>query len=95
MVFTSLEFFVFLPLALLGFALLPPRWRWTWLLLSSWVFYGAARPSSLIYLGAVTIVVYALGWAIERAAGRRRVALLVAGVVGLAGRLQILQFRRR
>jgi len=92
MVFTSLEFFVFLPLALLGFALLPGRWRWTWLLLASWVFYGATRPSSLVYLGAVTIAVYALGWAIERAAGGRRVALLIAGVVGLAGSLVAFKF---
>ncbi len=92
MVFTSLEFFVFLPVALLGFALLPARWRWAWLLLASWVFYGAGHPSSLAFLGAVTVVAYALGWGIERAAARDRVALLSAGVVGLAGSLVAFKF---
>jgi len=92
MVFTSLEFFVFLPLALIGFALLPARWRWAWLLLASWGFYGAGHPTWLVYLGGVTIAVYALGWAIERAAGGRRVALLTAGIVSLAGALIAFKF---
>lgn len=35
MLFTSLEFFVFLPLALVLFALLPVGKRWIWLLLAS------------------------------------------------------------
>lgn len=92
MVFTSLEFFVFLPLTLLVFALLPARWRWMWLLLASWAFYGAGHPTSLIYLGAVTIAVYVLGWGIERATGGNRGALLTVGVVGLAGSLIALKF---
>ena len=92
MLFTSLEFFVFLPLTLLGFALLPGRWRWAWLLLASWVFYGAGHPTWLIYLGTVTIAVCGLGWGIERAAGGRRVALLIAGIVGLAGSLIAFKF---
>ena len=40
MLFTSLEFFLFLPLVLAAFAALPVRWRWAGLLLASWVFYG-------------------------------------------------------
>ncbi len=92
MVFTSLEFFAFLPAALLGFALLPGRWRWAWLLLASFVFYGANHPLSLVYLGAVTLAVYALGWGIERATDGRRKLLLIAGVVALAGSLIALKF---
>ncbi len=92
MVFSSLEFFVFLPVALLGFALLPARWRWAWLLLASWLFYGAAHPTWLVYLGAVTIGVYGLGWGIERAARGSRGALLAAGIAGLAGALIAFKF---
>lgn len=92
MLFTSLEFFAFLPLTLLGFALLPVRWRWVWLLLASWVFYGWGHPVWLVYLGAVTIAVYGVGWEIEHATGGRRVALLIIGIVGLAGSLIAFKF---
>ena len=92
MLFTSLEFFVFLPLTLLVFALVDLRWRWAWLLLASWIFYGAGHPAYLVYLGAVTIAVCALGWGIERAAGGGRVALLIAGIVALAGALLAFKF---
>ena len=87
MIFTSLEFFVFLPLTLLVFAVVDARWRGIWLLLASWVFYGAGHEVYLVYLGSVTITAYVLGWGIERAAGRGRVALLTVGIVGLAGSL--------
>lgn len=87
MIFTSLEFFVFLPIALLVFAVVGARWRWTWLLVASWVFYGAGHPVYLVYLGSVTITAIVLGWGIERAAGGTRAALLTAGILGLAGSL--------
>ena len=44
MLFTSLEFFVFLPLALILFALLPAGKRWIWLLLASYLVLNAAIP---------------------------------------------------
>lgn len=40
MVFNSIAFFIFLPLVVLGFYLLPHKLRWVWLLLSGFVFYG-------------------------------------------------------
>lgn len=92
MIFTSLEFFAFLPLVLAGFALLSERWRWAWLLLASWVFYGAGHPMSLVFLGAVTVAVYILGWGIERAVRGQRIALLSVGIVALAGSLVIFKF---
>ena len=88
MLFTSLEFFAFLPLALLAFAALPAGKRWIWLLVASWVFYGYARPANLVYLGAVTIVVLACGRALAQATGEaaRRAALAV-GLVAVLGSL--------
>ena len=49
---------------LLLFAVLPVRQRWAWLLLASYVFYGIWQPFNLVYLGAVTLVVYGCGWGI-------------------------------
>ena len=88
MLFTSLEFFAFLPLALLAFAALPAGKRWIWLLVASWVFYGYARPANLVYLGAVTIVVLACGRALAQATGEAaRRAALAAGLVAVLGSL--------
>ena len=69
MLFTSLEFFAFLPVALAVFALLPARARWAWLLAASVFFYGAHHPAHLAWLGAVTLVVWGCGAAMARAKG--------------------------
>jgi alginate O-acetyltransferase complex protein AlgI len=61
MLFTSLEFFVFLPLVLLLFAAMPLTQRWAVLLLASYLFYGIWQPFNLVYLGAVTLVIYGFG----------------------------------
>lgn len=93
MLFTSLEFFVFLPLVLLGFAFLPAAARWAWLLAGSLLFYGATHPSHLAYLGAVTLVVGGCGAALARSqheATRR--ALLAAGLVAVLGSLIAFKF---
>jgi D-alanyl-lipoteichoic acid acyltransferase DltB (MBOAT superfamily) len=93
MLFTSLEFFVFLPLALLLFALLPPAKRWIWLLLASYVFYGAHRPFNLVYLGAVTLLVWGCGRLLVRTSGERsRRLLLAAGLVVVIGSLVAFKF---
>ena len=93
MLFTSLEFFVFLPLALALFGAVPARWRWLVLLLASWLFYGAARPANLIYLGGVTAVVLAGARMIDRSdrIGPRRV-WLAAGLVVVIGSLFAFKF---
>lgn len=91
MLFTSLEFFVFLPLALLVFALLPVGVRWVWLLLASWLFYGIWQPSNLIFLGAVTLVVIACGRAMRGEGGARKAAL-VTGLVAVLGALVAFKF---
>ena len=39
MLFNSLEFLVFFPLVVLGYFLIPDRWKHYWLLLASYYFY--------------------------------------------------------
>jgi alginate O-acetyltransferase complex protein AlgI len=93
MLFTSLEFFVFLPAALLVFALLPAAARWGWLLAASWFFYGASHPANLVYLGAVTLLVWGCGAALQRTPRETtRRALLAAGLVALIGSLVAFKF---
>jgi len=93
MVFTSLEFFAFLPLALLIFAALPVSQRWIGLLLASYFFYGFVHPINLIYLGAVTVIVYACARAVAAAEpGPWRKTLLSAGLVVILGSLFTFKF---
>ena len=88
MLFNSLAFFLFLPLALALFSVLPKRQRWGWLLLASYVFYGSFGAINLVYLGAVTVVVYACGRGIAQSGGApMRRAFLIAGLVAVLGSL--------
>ena len=93
MLFTSLDFFIFLPLALLVFAIAPIAQRWAVLLLASYVFYGYLHPFNLVYLGAVTLVIFGCGWGLDRATQKpMRVALLVLGLVAVLGSLTAFKF---
>jgi len=93
MLFTSLDFFIFLPLALLAFAIAPVAQRWAVLLLASYVFYGYLHPFNLVYLGAVTLVIFGCGWGLERARQRPlRVAVFVMGLVAVLGSLIAFKF---
>jgi D-alanyl-lipoteichoic acid acyltransferase DltB (MBOAT superfamily) len=93
MLFTSLDFFLFLPLVLAVFALTPVAQRWAVLLLASYVVYGYLHPFNLVYLGAVTLVIFGCGWGLERATQKpMRVALLVLGLVAVLGSLTAFKF---
>ena len=93
MLFTSLDFFIFLPLALLVFAIAPVAQRWAVLLLASYVFYGYLRPFNLVYLGAVTLVIFTCGWGLAQARQRGlRVAVFVIGLVAVLGSLTAFKF---
>jgi len=93
MLFTSLEFFAFLPLVLLLFSTMRVSQRWAVLLVGSYVFYGIWNPFNLVYLGAVTLVVHGCGWALERAKYVIiRKALLAAGLVTVLGSLVAFKF---
>lgn len=93
MLFTSLDFFIFLPSALVAFAIAPVAQRWAVLLLASYVFYGYLQPFNLVYLGAVTLVIYGCGWGLDRATRKPvRLALLVLGLIAVLGSLTAFKF---
>jgi len=93
MLFNSLSFFVFLPAVLVVFAALPVRMRWVGLLLASYLFYAASSPFNLVYLGAVTCIVYACGWGLAQAEKllARRLWLTV-GLIIILGALIAFKF---
>jgi len=93
MLFTSLEFFGFLLLALLIAAGLRGAQRGLWLLAASWVFYGLDQPAHLIFLGAVTTVVLGCIQALDHSArpGARRLSLTL-GLLLLLGALLVFKF---
>ncbi len=91
MVFSSMVFmYAFLPAALLGFYLLPRRFRNLFLLLANLVFYGWGEPVYILIMLAETLVCYAAGLAIgktgdtsPRAARMACAAACVFGIVML------------
>ena len=91
MVFPSLEFAIFFPLVLgLSWALMPhPRLWKPFILVASYVFYGAANPRFCILLAFVTLANQVGALAVHRAAGERRRRLLtgltVAANLGVLG----------
>jgi alginate O-acetyltransferase complex protein AlgI len=75
MVFTSAVFlYLFLPLFLLVYYLLPGRARLAWILLASWVFYGWWRLDFLALIAAATCWTWLGGLWIGRRRGGGRAA---------------------
>jgi alginate O-acetyltransferase complex protein AlgI len=84
--FTTKAFFLFLPIVLLGYYLVPGRSRkYTFLLAASWFFYMSWNPWFLWVILFATVVDYFAGRLIEsaRTPGRRRLWLLVSIVSNL------------
>ena len=61
MLFNSLPFVLFFPLAVAGYFATPHRWRWAWLLAASYLFYGWWRVEYLALIVASTLVDYGVG----------------------------------
>ncbi len=83
MVFSSVTFlFFFLPICLAGYYLLGRRFRNSWLLLSSLVFYtwGGGALVSLLIIS--TVADYAMGWVVSAGVRSNRRSLIRAGVTG-------------
>ncbi len=82
MVFSSnLFIFLFLPIFLVSYYLLPFKARSALILVFSYVFYGWWRPDFALLLGGVTVGTYALTMLMESPAWRpRRYAVLCVGV---------------
>ncbi|MCR5686984.1 MAG: MBOAT family protein [Lachnospiraceae bacterium] len=86
MLFNSLEFAIFLPIAFAVYWLCPGRFRWVVLVLASCWFYMSRNPVYVVLLLFATAVSFAAGILMERTASpkRRRAVLLCALVLCLS-----------
>lgn len=67
MLFTSIGFFIFFPLVTVAYFVIPHKFRWAWLLVSSYYFYMCWNPKYALLLAASTIITYMSGLLIDRA----------------------------
>jgi len=82
LLFNSLPFFIFLPLVVLIYYLLPMRVRWLFLLMCGYVFYGFLHPEFLILLLLSTCVDFYFALKISEAKTTVYKRLFLAGSLG-------------
>ena len=91
MVFSSAEFlFLFLPLFLAAYYLVPFRFKSWVILIGSYVFYGWWRIDFLFLFFAVTVWTYLFGLAVYRTENRRLALRLC--LIGVGGNLGVLGY---
>jgi len=78
MLFTSGIFLIFFPAVAGLHFLVPERFRWFLLLVTSYVFYAWWRPEYLLLLIGVTLIAYVAGLVLDRAKHHRRLLLSIA-----------------
>lgn len=61
MLFNTLEFVLFLPVAIIGYFLLPYKFRWIFLLAASYYFYMCWKPEYIILIVLSTLIDYFCG----------------------------------
>ena len=83
MSFISWVFLIFLPLVLLGYYLLPHRFRWVWLLLASYFFYAFYNAWLALLIFGVTLTCYGAAIGIEKRPKHRKVFLVLAILLAL------------
>jgi len=81
MIFTSLEYLIFLPIVLAVFWATPHQHRWAFLLVVSYVFYMFWRPEYALIMLTLTIVDYFAGIRIANAATQSSRRLWLAGSI--------------
>ena len=84
-VFTSIQFVLFLPLVVFLYYMTPPARRWIVLLGASYLFYMAWKPAYLVLIGVSTLVDYVAGRRMEasKAPAARRFWLSASLVANL------------
>jgi alginate O-acetyltransferase complex protein AlgI len=92
MLFNSFQFLFFFPVVVVIYFLLPQKFRWLHLLISSCLFYAAFIPSYLLILLLTIIVDYFAGIYIENAEGKKRKMFLVISIFANVGILAVFKY---
>lgn len=93
MIFNSIDFLVFFSIVFTAYFVVPNRFKWAFLLVASYIFYGWWKPVYLLLLIVPTLIVYFIALKLSRIGpsqetGRRRKRLLITGLAAsLAGLL--------
>ncbi|BCG47626.1 Probable poly(beta-D-mannuronate) O-acetylase [Citrifermentans bremense] len=93
MSFASLPFILFCAACVAVFCVTPAKWRWLFLLATSYSFYATFKvPYLLLVLLMVTLICYGCGLLLQQTADPKRRLLLLWG--GIAGNLSLLLWMR-
>ncbi len=92
MVFNSFSFLIFFPLVTLIYFLLPHKWRWVHLLVSSCVFYMFFIPIYILILIFTIVIDYFAGILIDKAQGTRRKLFLLMSICANVGVLAVFKY---
>lgn len=92
MLFNSFGFAIFFPVVTILYFLLPHRWRWLHLLISSCIFYMTFMPIYILILFFTIIVDYIAGIMLESAQGPRKKLFLTLSIVVNVGTLAIFKY---
>lgn len=84
MVFSSITFlFAYLPAVLLGYYVLPRRWRFVFLFAASMVFYAWGEPIYALLMAGSILINWCIGLMMERYPNAKKAWLIVAVVIDL------------
>ncbi|MCR5078683.1 MAG: MBOAT family protein [Bacilli bacterium] len=89
--FTSLPFFVFLPVVLLLHYLLPHRYRYLLLLVASYFFYAYLNPWLLALIVSTTLLTYLCALGMEKYP-KKRVLFLIISIIFTLGLLFVFKY---
>jgi alginate O-acetyltransferase complex protein AlgI len=92
MLFDSFHFLYFFVIVTTSYFLLPHRFRWLLLLISSCYFYMTFVPIYILILGFTIVVDYFAGIYIENAKGRRRKLFLIISLIANIGILAVFKY---
>lgn len=92
MLFNSFQFLVFFPVVVIIYFLLPQKYRWFHLLVSSCIFYAAFIPSYLLILAFTIIVDYFAGIMIARTSGKKRKWYLILSIIANISILAVFKY---
>ena len=81
MLFNSLEFLLFFPIVTILFYVLPHKYRWFHLLISSCIFYMFFIPQYILILFTTILIDYAAAIWIEKTAGKRKKTYLIISII--------------
>ena len=92
MLFNSFSFLIFFPTVTILYFLIPHKYRWFFLLMTSCIFYMAFIPIYILVLGLTIAIDYTAGLLIEKSEGRRRKLLLVMSILSTCAVLVIFKY---